>query len=393
MTINIKIPIRTIDIEKQIASIKNWNIAKQDKTDIVKFLRDLELGKVTGNQVCERTLGDYISKLKIGLEYMNKPTTKLTPKDTEKLCEALLRNEIKWIFKKKDETGKTRKQSKPFVETSKIKIKNEVIKYLDWKLGDKSAKLTKLLKVKPRLKEPTPDFLSEQEIEKLFKSCKSTEERFLIAVLFDTGARAEEFHNIRKEDVELPSDKDNYVRITLKEEYSKTKGRTISLYWPYSFEAVRDYVNERIKEGVKADEPIFKRNYKSVRKFLYRLGMKALDKSIHYHLFRHSSATYYASKLNRQQLCYRYGWRFRSPMPDRYISRKGMEQKELDQKFEQTEISDMKKDIEKQKQLSIMKQDEFDKKVKDMAQKNKEVMLQFKKYMDQMKKLKITENY
>jgi hypothetical protein len=63
----------------------------------------------------------------------------------------------------------------------------------------------------------------------------NNEERFVIAVLFDSGARAEEFHNIRREDIQLPSGSDNYVQITLKEEYSKTNGRTISLYSFYLF--------------------------------------------------------------------------------------------------------------------------------------------------------------
>ncbi len=56
-----------------------------------------------------------------------------------------------------------------------------------------------------------------------------------MALLFDSGARAEEFLNIRYEDIEIP-EKDNFVRLTLKEEYSKTKGRVISLYWKHSLE-------------------------------------------------------------------------------------------------------------------------------------------------------------
>ena len=39
---------------------------------------------------------------------------------------------------------------------------------------------------------------------------------------------------------------------------------------------------------------------------------------------RHSSATYLAPKMNRYQLCAKYGWAFSSNMPDRYIERKGI---------------------------------------------------------------------
>jgi hypothetical protein len=41
-------------------------------------------------------------------------------------------------------------------------------------------------------------------------------------------------------------------------------------------------------------------------------------------MLRHSSATYWAAKMNRYQLCAKYGWAFSSDMPDRYIKRKGI---------------------------------------------------------------------
>jgi hypothetical protein len=52
--------------------------------------------------------------------------------------------------------------------------------------------------------------------------------------------------------------------------------------------------------------------YDAARMLLHRLGRRVLNRSIHYHLFRHSSATYYADKMNRQQLCIRYSWAFSS---------------------------------------------------------------------------------
>jgi hypothetical protein len=110
-------------------------------------------------------------------------------------------------------------------------------------------------------------------------------------------------------------------------------------------EAVKDYLAERIAEGVKPADPIFHGNYSATRKFLRRLGTSALKRPVHYHLFRHSSTTFYATKLNRQELCYRYGWRFSSNMPDVYISRAGMESKQLDEKFTQTELSTVKSDL------------------------------------------------
>ena len=195
--------------------------------------------------------------------------------------------------------------------------------YVKWRLGNiKAEPLVGWLDTRDVL--TTPDFLSEKEIEKLYKHCKSNHERYLVAILFDSGARAGEFHNIRFEDVKLPEGKDNYVKIELKGEYSKTKGRNISLYWKHSTDAVKEFIEERIGEKIKPHDPVYDYTYNSVKQFLRRLGQKVLGKNLYPHLFRHSSATIYASKLNRQQLCYRYGWKFSSDMPDIYISRAGM---------------------------------------------------------------------
>ena len=61
--------------------------------------------------------------------------------------------------------------------------------------------------------------------------------------------------------------------------------------------------------------------------------------------------------MNRQQLCIRDGWRFSSPMPDRYINRNGVLQEELDKKFESTKIEDLKFTLETQsRENSVLKQ-------------------------------------
>jgi hypothetical protein len=106
-----------------------------------------------------------------------------------------------------------------------------------------------------------------------------------------------------------------------------------------------------------AEDPIFNSTYDAMRVFLDRLGQKILKRHVHPHLFRHSSATYYATRLNRQELCYRYGWKFSSNMPDVYISRAGMENRELDQKFTATELSAVKDDLAQVEQAAKIKDD------------------------------------
>jgi len=237
-------------------------------------------------------------------------------------------------------------------------IKKAIKIFFKWKLGEaKAMELVGWLDTRDITR--TPDYLREQDIEKLYKECKTKEQRFLIAVLFDSGARAEEFHNIRYEDIMLPEGNNNFVKIALKEEYSKTKGRTIGLFWRYSYEAVKEYLNQRISEGMKPKEAIFNVQYDTARRFLYDVGKKVLGKSLHYHLFRHSSATYYADKMNRQQLCIRYGWAFSSRMPDVYIARAGVDEKEMDNRFSGTELTKVKDEIERERQKNSIELDKL----------------------------------
>ena len=332
-----RINIHKTNIEARKQAITSWGIPGCEKIALIRFLADLELGKVNkGKKISEIRRIKYTHSLKIPLFFFNKPSEELTIKDIERF-EIALSGKIKTI------------KNKPYSHNTKVDIRRALTIYLRWRLGkEKAEKLTDWLDTRDIAK--TPDYLKEQQVEKLFKACKTACERFLIAILFDSGARASEFHNIRFEDIQIPTEKDNYIKLTLKQEYSKTKGRVISLYWKYSLDAIRDYLRQRELEGIKAEGPVYEKSYDSARMFLTRLGKKVLKRPIYPHLFRHSSATYYATKLNRQQLCYRYGWTFSSNMPDVYISRAGMQDNELDEKFSSTTIEEMKAIIEKQQQ-------------------------------------------
>lgn len=363
---NVKISIHNRNLEVRKLSIQKWSIPGEDKKDILRFLDDLALGKVNkGRKISEARQIKYLDILKTPLEYFRKPASKLTLKDVEAFEKDLTSNKIQ-SYKKK-----------PYELSTKAEIRRLLKIYLKWKLGDneKFRKLTDWFDM--REVKRTPDYLSEHDIELLYKNCKSAEERFLIAVLFDGGARAEEFHNIRYEDIQLPSNNESFPKITIKEEYSKTLMRTIGLFWKYSLEAARDYIREREAEGIKSNDPIFINSYDNTRQFLIRLGQKVLGRAVHYHLFRHSSATYYASRLNRQQICYRYGWKFSSNMPDVYISRSGMENKELDERFAATEMETIRKENEKLKAELGMTKTEFEKEMSEMKkeqQKNTQSM-------------------
>lgn len=365
MAVKINIHNRSYDSSRE--KINQWKIPKKEINKFSEFLDELALGRVNkGKKISESRLCKYISMMKMPLEYWNKELEKIKLDDIKKFEKDLTAGKIE------------RSIGGEYSDNSKVDTKKGIKIYFKWRLGGKSLDLVGWLDTRPPVK--TPDFLKEEEIELLYRSCRNARERYLIAVIFDSGARAEEFLNIRYEDIFIPDNATNFVKLALKEEYSKTKGRTISLYWKHSLEAVRDYLRERRQDGIKSTEQVFNGSYDQARLFLRRLGLKILKKPLHFHLFRHSSATYYASRLNRQQLCIRYGWAFSSDMPDVYISRAGMDDKDLDDKFSGTEITKMKDELEKEKQKGSMELENMKKETELMKKEFEKELARRKSY-------------
>ncbi|MCL4176371.1 MAG: site-specific integrase [Verrucomicrobia bacterium] len=324
----------TCNLQQVKASISTWSTPNRVKRDMLRFLDDLALGKVNrGCRISERRQVKYVYLLRIPLEFFRKELSKVRPTDVEAFEREMTNGGIISRFK-----------ARSYSEATKVDIRRALRVLFRWKLGEAaSLKLAGWLDMRRKLK--TPDYLKETEVEKLLKRCRTAQQRFLVAVLFDLGARASEFLNIRSEDILMPEGGANFIKVVLKQEYSKTLGRTVSLYWKLTGECLREYFTERLKQGMQPGDPVYNNTYNGMRMFLHRLGMAVLGRPVHPHLFRHSSATYYASRLNRQELCYRFGWRFSSNMPDVYISRSGMENRELDEKFTQTELSTLKEDL------------------------------------------------
>ena len=270
-----RIDIHNRSVATRNKRIRQWSIPLAEKKALLRFIDELALGKVNrGRRISESRQCKYLDVLRLPLEFFRKSMDRLRTKDIEAFEKAIGSGQLK----------SSRKAA--YSHATRVDMRRALKVYLRWRLGPrKAAGLTDWLDT--RTVNKTPDFLKETDIESLFKACKSAEERFLIAVLFDTGARATEFHNIRYEDIQLPEGSNAYAKITLKEEYSKTKGRVVSLYWKHSLEAVRDYIRQREADGIRADEPIFKRAYTASRLFLHRLGKRVIGRSIHYHLFRH----------------------------------------------------------------------------------------------------------
>ena len=333
-------------------------VIPENKKFIINFLHDAELGKTNHNRakkkVGESRLRKYISVLTRISEWFNKPFDKITLKDTEKV----ISNLEKGVYKKRKvipiwKEGKlvelkkiTTKQT--FAKDTILDFKKTIKKFFKWIFKEdpkKYAELTDWIETYEEVTEVPA--LSREEIEKMANSC-DTKWRALIMFLFDSGTRIEEALNIRIGDISKKTSKNSntesyYVRI----KHSKTKPRTISV--PMCLRALDGWFSIHPDKD-NLDVQLFPLTYGSVLKTLKTIGKKVLKKNVYPHLLRHSSATYYCTKLNQYQLCYRYGWSMASRQPQRYIDREGIQEEETVKKFTEDEVENLKRENKKLKE-------------------------------------------
>lgn len=338
-----KVETHRRDASKYIEGVSNWTIPDNDKEKVKMFFKEYISGRVTNKKPNnpDAIIEKCSSALRMALEYFGKKPSK---EDVIKFFDALVVNKTLGAYNRK--TSKF--DGRPYPPKSQVEIIRYVKLYLNWRYSD--AELVSPLNVRLNVKKRDIESLTVKEIESIYRACKNNEERYIIGGLFCTGARMEEFLSLRLCDVTLP-EKDEFIKVTIRNATSKTQGRTVSCYWSKSFECIPDYIREREKEGAKPTDYILTKSYDSLKKWFPRIGLRVLKKNIHAHMFRHACADYLSSKLNRQQLCVFFGWAFSSSMPDIYISRNNVDMSQVEEKiksntYEELQSKLLKTDLE-----------------------------------------------
>lgn len=324
----------------------DWSkFPKEEKPFLKKYLADYELGEICGrafNNKNREALAGYTLVLKTALEFLGKPISKVKVEEIKN-------------FASQVNLGKISKG-----EEKRYQLKRLLSSYIKWRLKNnvKSIILTKSLDANVERKEKDVVTISEEEVDQIYKKCANAEERYLIAVLFSSGARIQEFMNIRFSDIAFPKEKENFCKMTIRNETSKTKGRTIPLFYKNVFEAIQEFVEERKKGFVKRkrgfvvegeDDLVWITGYASSWNMLQRIEKRAnLTTPLHFHLFRHSCANWLRERLSDSQMDNFFGWRYGSGMKARYGGRNAMEFKDVTEKVTNTELGEIKIKLEKQ---------------------------------------------
>ena len=317
----------------------------QNKKYIITFINDCQLGKtIIGKS--KKKIGfarclKYITILKQLSDYFKCSFDSVTQQDMETFIQAL--DVDKYLSMK----------GKSYSNETKTDIKKIIKKFWKWKDGNNRhyPEIVEWIETYVKVKEIPA--LSREEIEKLIHSTYTNKLKAIIMVLFDSGARIEEFLNVRLKNEHI-SFKEKLGCYVIRFEHSKTKPRTISL--PLS----TSYINDWLREHPKRYNPqaqLFPISYDNLRMHLYRLGKKALGKRVTPHLLRHSSVTFYANKINnRFKLCYRYGWAMSSKEVDRYLDREGIFEEEFSEVVQKDEFDSFRNENKRLKEeLAMLK--------------------------------------
>lgn len=355
-----KIDIHPVNHERVKTKLKQYVPTDKEYKDILEHLRQLANGEVTGKVVGEKRIVKLLHMFGLFFKNYKKSTSRITKEDLSNFKDDLLNDRI------------VKEGGEKYSDTTKEDLTETIVRYLEWKyprqisrfVSKNRLSLRKWFVIRSTLK--TPETLTEQEVKKLLNAEKTIRGKYIIAGLFGSGARIEEFLNWRFEDFEEPTTNFPYYKIDIKREYSKTEERKIGMYWEFCTEAIAKYLATVEKKDNK--DRVLEMEYDAVRMFLKRLSEDVLSKRVTPHTFRKSSATYYASKLNRQQLCVRFGWKFKSDMPDVYIKRAGVDEIEVKDVMLNDDISVLRDKLSKESYEREKLQEDFKKQVEQFEE-------------------------
>ena len=328
---NDKIDVHGVEVKYRKAVGKfelDNSVSSENKKLIIDFLWDCKTGKTIKGKAkkkigAHRTL-KYLYALKKLAKWIGKPFHLVSQRDMEILVNDLEENVIN-------------NDGVPYGEETKLDYKKTLRKFYKW-FG--TPELVEFMDMSLKVKDvPT---LSREEVENsMVNSTPDLRIKAAIMVLFDGGPRAEELLNIRIKDVE----KRNYNRDSkcyfINIRHSKTIARTIPL--PLCKQVLDNWLLYH-PDSQNPEAQLIPISYPALGKNIRKLAQQVLKKRVSAHILRHSSATYWAPKMNRYQLCAKYGWSFSSDMPDRYIKRKGIIFDEIAEKGDTDQLIQLKRE-------------------------------------------------
>jgi integrase/recombinase XerD len=169
------------------------------------------------------------------------------------------------------------------------------------------------------------DILSEEEVGRMIANCEHTRDAAFISCLYETGCRPDELGSLRLNHV-IPDTHGFVLTVTGKTGMRRVRVclfARILASW-IDRHPQRDDVNAPLWPSYQypqCQSPICSQTInKMVKQAAKRAGMR---KRIYPYLFRHSRATYLATRLTEAQMNMVFGWKQGSDMPRTYVHLSG----------------------------------------------------------------------
>jgi integrase len=319
------------------------NVSTRNKALVESYLRDCALGKTvlgrTKKKIGAGQCTAVLNHLRLLITHTGRDLDVLDQAGMEDFILALESGRITSHSPRWQPGGGHRALDTPLSLSYQRSVKISIRKFYKWLHGENRtipALVAWLDTHQPHVETPA---LTEAEVATLIDCARRPVERALLQVLFDSGFRIGELLNVRLHHVRLvrydPADPERacyFIRCPV----SKTLPRTVALPMPASTKWLAYWLEDHpakptlLPDGtLDAADPhalLFPVSVACVQHFIARLGRKALGKRVYPHLFRHSSATYWANRLPHYRLCRRFGWSMTSSMPQHYIDQGGLDE-------------------------------------------------------------------
>jgi integrase len=365
-------------VERKAQRIKDDpDISKRNKELILRYIREAQIGK-TIKKGQKKKVGDgrilqatgYL--VLMSKEWFKKDLDKVTNKDMEDFILKLDQGKITTV---RNGAGR------PYSSETKSNIKKFIRKFYKWLKGDgytypalvdwiDTSKQEAQIQGVPGLKEG---------VWKIVELIPDLRRKAMVWVAFDSGFRLGELVNVTLSDVEKGKDGTYYITCN----HSKTTRRTVSL--PYSSELLDRWLKEHpLKNDRNAQL------WQTTRQWFYETlkiyGKKALNIHVHPHMLRHTSATFYAPKLDRTTFCKRFGWAYSSDMPDRYIDFAKVTENKVVDIVKADQFQELKKALEEERVRRVAVEERLVEMDKDSKAFQEKLLKRFEKKLNAISK-------
>lgn len=225
---------------------------------------------------------------------------------------------------RKDEFKK--QNGKPYSANTKLDILKFLKQFWKWYKGIDYGYPPEVSWIKAVLRQheelPPEEILAyPKDIMKMSNAFDKIEYKILVLLLFDSGFRIMEMQSVEKKDLKWDEKTKSYW-IYCNETKAGSFKRRIPI--PLFTSDINTFVSSAYFQSLKDTDKIFPMQYNAIAKAIREAGQRTFKRRIHAHLFRHSSASWWITKINNwNEFTKRFGWTPNSADAQGYLHKLG----------------------------------------------------------------------